>query len=325
MGKMNNDKGRNGVSDDDKGTDYREVLEKQAELGQTNRVEETFSYAENIDGETSYYRRNPEGKIDEKRQCGEFTVVSGGADAGKMLRTLEKAGETDEKQVPADKMAAVTDETRLSGDGMQVSADDKLMPEFENLSDDPEEWPKGEKTLEDYLAMPDDIRVELVDGVFYNMSAPRTQHALIGGKLYSELDRFVGLNGGKCIPMSAPVDVQLDCDDKTIVQPDLFILCDRKKLNELRVYGSPDMVVEIVSPSNWKMDVIKKKDKYEKAGVREYWMIFPKEQRITVCMFETGEKREYSFADQIPVHVWGGECVIDFARLWEKVMAMYEP
>lgn len=92
------------------------------------------------------------------------------------------------------------------------------------------------------------------------------------------------------MPFIAPVDVQLDSDDKTIVQPGVFVVCERKKIGEMRILGAPDMVIEIVSPSNWKVDVIEKKDKYEKASVREYWMIFPKEQRVVVYLFDRGEK-----------------------------------
>ena len=176
----------------------------------------------------------------------------------------------------------------------------------------------GDKTLADYLALPDDVRVELIDGVFYDMSAPRYDHARIITELLSELRDYVKKNNGPCCPFTAPADVQLDKDDKTVVQPDIFVVCDVTKINGARLFGAPDMVVEIVSPSNWRTDVEKKKKKYERAGVREYWMIFPEKLKITVCYFEGKEAPvDYTFHDKIPVRIWGGKCVIDFEEIYQ--------
>ena len=202
--------------------------------------------------------------------------------------------------------------------------EERIAKIYEDMSGDPAKWPKGDKTLDDYMALPDDRRVELIDGAFYDMAAPNTKHGAIADEILYLLKDFVYRNGGNCIPKSAPVDVQLDCDDKTIVQPDVFVICDRKKINELRIFGAPDMVVEIVSQSNWKMDVIKKKDKYQRAGVKEYWIVFPEDKKVLVHLFAIGEMREYSFEDKVPVYIWGGKCEIDFKRLWEKVAEAYD-
>ena len=70
-----------------------------------------------------------------------------------------------------------------------------------------------------------------------------------------------------------PVDVQLDCDNRTMLQPDVFVTCNKDKLKKRNVYGAPDFVVEILSPSTRRKDMTIKKEKYKKAGVREYWMV----------------------------------------------------
>ena len=177
----------------------------------------------------------------------------------------------------------------------------------------------GDKTLADYLALPDDARVELIDGVFYDMSAPSGAHQTIAGKLFPMFDNFIEENHGPCLPYYE-YDVQLDRDDKTIVRPDIFVACHREQIHDERFYGAPDLVVEIVSPSNWKTDVIKKREKYEAAGVREYWMIFPKEQKVTVCDFEGKTPDvDYTFHDKIPVKIWGGKCVIDFEKILTRL------
>ncbi|MCD7841088.1 MAG: Uma2 family endonuclease, partial [Lachnospiraceae bacterium] len=130
---------------------------------------------------------------------------------------------------------------------------------------------QGEYSLEDYLALPDDQRVELIDGVFYDMAAPTLIHQAIGSRVWRSFDAYIGKNLGSCMAFTAPVDVQLDCDDKTIVQPDVLIICEPSKLRRERVYGAPELVVEVLSPSTSKKDRLLKLTKYKKAGVREYW------------------------------------------------------
>lgn len=177
----------------------------------------------------------------------------------------------------------------------------------------------GDKTIEDYLALPEGTRVELIDGVFYDMAAPTTVHGVIAGAIFHKLMNFVDQNHGSCMPFAAPTDVQLDMDDKTIVQPDIFVVCHEERVQLARIYGAPDFVIEIVSPSNWYVDVLKKKMKYERAGVKEYWMVFPKEEKITVCRFEENTQTDYSFHDKVPVGIWNGKCEIDFADVLKKL------
>jgi Uma2 family endonuclease len=177
---------------------------------------------------------------------------------------------------------------------------------------------KGDKTLEDYLALPEGARVEMINGEFYDMAAPTTEHQDIAGELFVELKNHVRKNMGGCHPFIAPVDVQLDCDDKTMVQPDVMIVCDKNKITKSRIVGAPDFIAEVLSPTNIFMDTAIKLSKYEKAGVREYWVISPELEKVLVNVFERDEApKEYTFDDDIPVAIWNGECVISFRKLLE--------
>ncbi|MCC8046230.1 MAG: Uma2 family endonuclease [Clostridiales bacterium] len=184
---------------------------------------------------------------------------------------------------------------------------------------------QGDYTLEDYLALPDDRRVELIDGVIYDMAAPTYIHQAIGDSLQALFNDYIRRKHGSCRAFTAPVDVQLDCDDKTIVQPDVLIVCDFTKLRKGRVYGAPDLVVEILSPATSRRDRSLKLTKYKRAGVREYWMIDPDYRRVYVHEFEKGEAYEiYDFNDTVPVGIYGGDCVIDFAQIYEEIRILYD-
>ena len=184
---------------------------------------------------------------------------------------------------------------------------------------------QGEYTLEDYLALPEDRRVELIDGVFYDMASPSGIHQRILGKVYSALEVYVERKKGMCEVFPAPFDVQLDCNDKTIVQPDILVVCDREKILAPGLYGAPDLVIEILSLSTKKKDMTLKLRKYKNAGVREYWMIDP--DKRTVVVYEFGKENNptiYGFDAKVPVGIFGGECRIDFAEIYERIKYLYE-
>ena len=179
---------------------------------------------------------------------------------------------------------------------------------------------QGEYTLEDYLAIPDERRVELIDGVIYDMSSPIGHHQIIAGQIYFHLVSYISGKGGPCIPFIAPIDVQLDCDDKTIVQPDVLILCDRSKYTPQRIVGAPDFVVEVLSKSTREKDMFLKLNKYRSAGVREYWMVDPDKKTVIAYHFENDDDLSvYTFRDKVPVGIYGGDCVIDFAPIDDYV------
>lgn len=179
---------------------------------------------------------------------------------------------------------------------------------------------QGDYTLEDYYKIPEERRVELIDGVIYDMAAPNYIHQMISGEIFNHIANYVRQNKGKCIPGYAPLDVRLDCDDRTMVQPDVLVVCDRDKLRGGVVYGAPDFVAEIFSKSTRKKDMYLKLQKYADAGVREYWMIDPERQKVIVHDLE----REafpaiYGFKDVVPVLIFDGECQIDFGEIYEYI------
>ena len=183
----------------------------------------------------------------------------------------------------------------------------------------------GQYTLEDYLALPDDQRVELIDGVFYDMAAPTTIHQGIGGFIHKQLLDFALAHGGPCLPFMSPVDVQLDEDDRTVVQPDVLIVCDRNKFRNGRVFGAPDFLVEVLSPSTRKKDMQLKLFKYANAGVREYWMVDPEKKTVVVYDLEhEALPKLYGSEDKVPVLVWEGKCEVDFAAIYELFGFLYE-
>lgn len=174
----------------------------------------------------------------------------------------------------------------------------------------------GSYTLDDYYALPEDQRVELIDGYFFEMLAPTFGHQTIGGEIYRQIANYIMDKGGSCRPFIAPVDVQLDCDERTMVQPDVGIVCDPDKIKRFGIYGAPDFLVEVISPSTKKKDYTKKLAKYMEAGVREYWILDPDQKRLLVYFFE-GDVYPviYGLDQPIPVGIYNGDLVIDFSNI----------
>ena len=179
---------------------------------------------------------------------------------------------------------------------------------------------QGEYTMEDYHLFPDEHRVELIDGVVIEMEGPHYVHQLIAGEVFRQISNYLKEKKGKCLPGIAPMDVQLDKDNKTIVQPDVMIVCDRDKWLNGRIYGAPDWVMEILSKSTRSKDCIKKLNKYMDAGVREYWIADPERQAVTVYDFEHENfPMNYAFEDQIPIGISSGELKIDMTETKEYI------
>jgi len=184
---------------------------------------------------------------------------------------------------------------------------------------------QGEYTLGDYYALPEEQRVELIDGVFYDMASPLSVHQLIGGKIYQILSTYIEKKDGECLPFIAPMDVQLDCDDRTMVQPDVFVVCDRNKVTRKVIYGAPDFVVEVLSAGTKKKDMYIKLMKYMNAGVKEYWMVDPSKKIVLVYDFQRdNDVKIYGFDAKVPVGIFEEGCQVDFSVIDEYVSFLYE-
>ncbi len=174
-------------------------------------------------------------------------------------------------------------------------------------------------TEEDYYARPDDVRTELIDGVFYDMAAPTQIHQELVGAIYRKIADFIDSNKGKCKVIPSPFDVKLEENKDNIVQPDISIICDSKKLDGKRCNGAPDWVIEIVSSGNPAHDYVKKLNLYQKAGVREYWIINPDNDTVLTYLFDATNRIEtYTFNDIIPSGIFD-KLKIDLPGIMERI------
>lgn len=183
---------------------------------------------------------------------------------------------------------------------------------------------QGEYTIQDYYTLPRECRTELIDGVIYDMSAPGGSHQIAVMGVSNQIYNYTKKNQGKCRVFTAPLDVQLECDDKTMVEPDIIVLCDMKKFTERCIYGAPDFLIEILSESTRIRDTGIKLQKYRAAGVREYWIIDLKKERVIVYFFEEKEEPAiYGFDSRVPVGIYGGGLEIDFQEI-QRELSMTE-
>lgn len=144
----------------------------------------------------------------------------------------------------------------------------------------------GRYSYADYLGWQIDEMVELIKGkVFRSASAaPRRIHQEISGKIFARLFNF--LENHPCKVYEAPFDVRLPVksnrneDIDTVVQPDICVICDSSKLDDLGCVGAPDLIIEILSPGNNKKEIKNKYEVYEESGVEEYWIIHPYEHTV---------------------------------------------
>lgn len=175
----------------------------------------------------------------------------------------------------------------------------------------------GTYTIEDYLALPDDQRVELIDGYFYDMAAPTTLHQRIAGEIHRQIANYILDQEGGCTVFVAPVDVQLDNDEHTMVQPDVLIVCNPDQIIRSNILGAPDFVLEVISPGTKRKDYTLKLQKYEHAGVREYWLVDPYQKMVLVYYFADDHccPTIYPIDVDIPVHIYEGKLVLQFKRI----------
>ena len=130
----------------------------------------------------------------------------------------------------------------------------------------------------------DELPKETISGRLVMMATPTLNHNIVSGNVYHTFGDY--LRGKPCMPFHDNTKVFLEKDERYI--PDVMVVCDRDKLRRKGVYGAPDLVVEVLSPATRRNDRGRKKDVYEKHGVREYWIIDPKGQSVEQYVLENG-------------------------------------
>ena len=137
-------------------------------------------------------------------------------------------------------------------------------------------------TCQDYLHWPDDERWEIIDGVAYNMTpAPSVKHQRIVGNFHINLKTNPN---NPCFTGISPIDVVFD--EYNVVQPDIFLVCDKTKITQENIKGAPDLIIEVTSPSTSLKDRREKKKLYEKFGVKEYLIVYPDEELVERFLIE---------------------------------------
>ena len=177
------------------------------------------------------------------------------------------------------------------------------------------------KKYSDYAKLDDGNRYELINGVLSVMEPGAAQaHQGVNGELFRQLANY--LLDSPCKVFHPPFDVCLNAcgdDDTTVVQPDVVIVCDPSKLDGKRCNGAPDMIIEILSPLSARRDMLVKFNNYMKAGVREYWIVDPKDKMVRVCILINGKYdfNDYIDVELLPVSVLEG-CEIDMKRVFDQ-------
>ena len=155
------------------------------------------------------------------------------------------------------------------------------------------------------------------------MEAPTSKHQLAAGEIYRQIANFIIENDGKCQVYIAPTDVQIKKDNRTMVEPDVFIVCDEDKQRNKCIYGAPDFILEVLSKPTTRKDMTIKMSLYKKAGVKEYWLLDPEKRRLQIYRFDQGETPIICGLDKPqPIGIYDGRLEIDFTyvnRLLDKI------
>lgn len=144
------------------------------------------------------------------------------------------------------------------------------------------------------LTAKSDLRYEYIDGETYLMSSPVYDHQVAVAEIQVQLYNW--FKGKKCRVLTSPFDVTLhrENDNINVVQPDVMVICDLEKMNENRKYeGVPSLIVEVLSPSTRRKDMLRKLDLYLQTGVKEYWMADPDKREVMVYCFEKMDILDY--------------------------------
>lgn len=181
-------------------------------------------------------------------------------------------------------------------------------------------------TYSDYLTWPENERWEIIEGVPYLQSAPKWQHQSISGELYRQISNY--LMDKPCRVFASPFDLCLveyeesDDDILNVVQPDIVIVSDETKLRKTGYFGVPALIIEISSLSTTRQDRVIKFNKYEKVGVKEYWIVEPDGKYISVFTLQEnkryGRPEAYTEKDKAKMSVFS-DFTVDLKPVFEGI------
>ena len=184
---------------------------------------------------------------------------------------------------------------------------------------------KARYTFADVLTWEESERIEIIGGEAVMMAPPARSHQKVCGEIFRQLANY--LEGKRCEVYHAPFGVRLFEQDgdspedvDTMVEPDIVVVCDKSKLDQYGCKGAPDMVVEILSPSTRRHDRLVKLGLYQRAGVREYWIVSPEEKTVQVLLLEDGKllpHEDYGRDDIAKVNVLDG-CFIELSKVFAE-------
>jgi len=184
---------------------------------------------------------------------------------------------------------------------------------------------KGQYTFADVITWDETERTEIIAGEAVMPATPTTAHQLISFEISRQLGNY--LEGKKCRVIPAPFAVRLFEKDgdkpedvDTMVEPDISVVCSQSKLDKYGCKGAPDMVVEILSPSTQRHDQLIKLGLYQRAGVREYWIVDPENKTVRVMLHDGGTLQLHEVYDRecvAKVNVLDG-CFIELSKVFSK-------
>ena len=188
---------------------------------------------------------------------------------------------------------------------MMDMTEDEIMALNEALASD------NSYTVEYLDALPETVRAEVIDGRLFYMAAPTKTHQKLLFFLGFEIGKYIRDHEGACELLLSPFGVRLNQDEKTKVEPDLLVVCNKEILTEKECNGAPDFVAEILSPSSKNKDYTLKLRKYQDAGVREYWILDWERGLILVYRFDQLIVEFHSFQDCVKLGIFE-DLEIDF-------------
>ena len=185
---------------------------------------------------------------------------------------------------------------------------------------------KTRYTFADCLTWDENERIEIIDGEAFPMAAPSSAHQEISMEISRQPANF--LEGKRCRVYPAPFDVRLfekegDApeDVDTVVEPDISVVCDKSKIDTHGCIGAPDLVVEILSPSSLRNDRLVKLRLYQRAEVREYWIVDPENKTVQVFLRDgigtLSPHEDYGREDVAKVNVLDG-CFIELNKVFPE-------